>query len=56
VGSALSNEGDITSNPESTRAEELIDERLPQRDEVDGRRNLPATGVCQSRPTEADTG
>ena len=44
LGSALSSEGVITSNPESTRAEELIDERLPQRDEVDGRRNLPATG------------
>jgi putative drug exporter of the RND superfamily len=35
LGSALSSEGDVTSNPESKRAEELIDERLPQRDEVD---------------------
>ena len=35
LGSALSSEGDVTSNPESKRAEELIDERFPQRDEVD---------------------
>ena len=35
LGSALSSEGDVTSNPESKQAEELIDERLPQRDEVD---------------------
>jgi putative drug exporter of the RND superfamily len=35
LGSALSSEGDVTSNPESKRAEELIDERLPRRDEVD---------------------
>jgi uncharacterized membrane protein YdfJ with MMPL/SSD domain len=35
LGSALSSEGDVTSSPESKRAEELIDERLPQRDGVD---------------------
>jgi RND superfamily putative drug exporter len=35
LGSALSSEGDVTSNPESKQAEELIDERLPQRDSVD---------------------
>jgi putative drug exporter of the RND superfamily len=35
LGSALSSEGDVTSNPESKRAQELIDERLPQRDAVD---------------------
>jgi putative drug exporter of the RND superfamily len=35
LGSALSSEGDVTSNPESKRAQELIDQRLPQRDAVD---------------------
>jgi uncharacterized membrane protein YdfJ with MMPL/SSD domain len=35
LGSALTSEGDVTSNPESKRAEELIDERLPDRDAVD---------------------
>jgi putative drug exporter of the RND superfamily len=35
LGSALSSEGDVTSNPESKQAQELIDERLPQRDAVD---------------------
>ncbi len=35
LGSALSSEGDVTSNPESKQAEELIDERFPQRDPVD---------------------
>jgi hypothetical protein len=35
LGSALWSEGDITSHPDSKRAEELIDERLPGRDEVD---------------------
>jgi putative drug exporter of the RND superfamily len=35
LGSALSSEGDVTSNPESKQAENLIDERFPQRDPVD---------------------
>jgi putative drug exporter of the RND superfamily len=35
LGSALSSEGDVTSNPESKRAEELIDERFPERDPFD---------------------
>ena len=35
LGSALSSEGDVTSEPESKQAEELIDERFPQRDPVD---------------------
>jgi putative drug exporter of the RND superfamily len=35
LGSALSSEADITSNPESKQAEELIDERIPERDPVD---------------------
>jgi putative drug exporter of the RND superfamily len=35
LGSALSSKGDVTSKPESKRAQELIDERLPQRDAVD---------------------
>ena len=35
LGSALSSEGDVTSNPESKQAEELIDERFPERDPVD---------------------
>jgi uncharacterized membrane protein YdfJ with MMPL/SSD domain len=35
LGSALSSESDVTNKPESKRAEELIDERLPQRNPVD---------------------
>src|SRR5918999_2003659 len=35
LGSALSSEGDVTSTPESKRAEQLIDERLPQGTDVD---------------------
>src|SRR5215216_2882751 len=35
LGSALASEGDVTSNPESKQAEELIDERFPERDPVD---------------------
>jgi RND superfamily putative drug exporter len=35
LGSALSTEGDVTNNPESKQAEELIEERLPERDPVD---------------------
>src|ERR687891_350393 len=35
LGSALSSEGDVTSNPESKQAEELIDDRFPERDPVD---------------------
>jgi hypothetical protein len=35
LGSALSSEGDVTSHPESKRAEELIDERFPERDRFD---------------------
>ena len=35
LGSALSSEGDVTSNPESKQAEDLIDDRLPEREAVD---------------------
>ena len=35
LGSALSSEADVTSNPESKQAEELIDERFPDRDALD---------------------
>src|SRR5918999_2093163 len=35
LGSALSSEGDVTSNPESKQAEELIDERFPEREALD---------------------
>jgi putative drug exporter of the RND superfamily len=35
LGTALSSEGDVTSNPESKQAEELIDARLPGRDALD---------------------
>src|SRR5918996_1477149 len=35
LGTALSTEGDLTSNPESKRAQDLIDERFPERDHVD---------------------
>jgi uncharacterized membrane protein YdfJ with MMPL/SSD domain len=35
LGTALSSEGDVTSNPESKQAEELIDERFPERDPFD---------------------
>src|SRR5215216_555207 len=35
LGSALSSEGDVTNNPESKQAEDLIDERFPERDPVD---------------------
>jgi putative drug exporter of the RND superfamily len=35
LGSALSSEGDVTSNPESKRAEQLIDARLAGRDALD---------------------
>jgi putative drug exporter of the RND superfamily len=35
LGSALSSEADVTSNPESKRAEDLIEERLPARDALD---------------------
>ncbi|HMN99259.1 MAG TPA: MMPL family transporter [Miltoncostaeaceae bacterium] len=35
LGSALTSEGDVTNNPESKQAQELIDARLPQRDAVD---------------------
>jgi len=35
LGSALSSEEDVTSSPESKQAEELIDERFPERDSVD---------------------
>jgi putative drug exporter of the RND superfamily len=35
LGSALSSEADVTSNPESKRAQDLIDERFPQRDALD---------------------
>ena len=35
LGSALSSEGDVTSNPESKRAEDLVDEQFPERDALD---------------------
>ena len=35
LGSALSSEADVTSSPESKQAEELIDERFPDRDALD---------------------
>ena len=35
LGSALSSESDVTNNPESKRAQDLIDVRLPQRDALD---------------------
>src|ERR687896_2228356 len=35
LGSALSSEGDVTSNPESKQAQDLIDERFPEREAVD---------------------
>ena len=35
LGSALSSEADVTSNPESKQAEDLIDERFPERDALD---------------------
>src|SRR5215218_6546204 len=35
LGSALSSEGDVTSNPESKRAEDLVDEQFPEREAVD---------------------
>src|SRR5215203_1474664 len=35
LGSALSSEGDVTSNPEAKQAEDLIDERFPEREAVD---------------------
>ena len=35
LGSALSTEADVTSSPESKRAEELVDERFPERDALD---------------------
>jgi RND superfamily putative drug exporter len=35
LGSALTSEGDVTSNPESKRAQDLIDERVPERDALD---------------------
>ena len=35
LGSALSSEADVTSNPESKQAQDLIDERFPDRDALD---------------------
>jgi putative drug exporter of the RND superfamily len=35
LGSALSSESDVTSNPESKQAEDLIDTRLPEREALD---------------------
>jgi putative drug exporter of the RND superfamily len=35
LASALSSEADVTSNPESKQAEDLIEERLPERDALD---------------------
>ena len=35
LGSALSSEADVTSNPESKQARDLVDARLPERDALD---------------------
>jgi uncharacterized membrane protein YdfJ with MMPL/SSD domain len=35
LGSALSSEADVTSNPESKQAQDLIDERFPEREGLD---------------------
>ena len=35
LASALSSESDVTSNPESKQAQDLIDERVPERDALD---------------------
>jgi uncharacterized membrane protein YdfJ with MMPL/SSD domain len=35
LGSALSSESDATSNPESKQAQDLIDERFPERNALD---------------------
>jgi putative drug exporter of the RND superfamily len=35
LGSALSSEAEVTSNPESRQAEDLIEERFPERDALD---------------------
>ena len=35
LASALSSESDITSNPESKQAQDLVDERVPERDALD---------------------
>ena len=35
LGSALSSEADVTSDPESKQAQDLIDERFPERDALD---------------------
>src|SRR5829696_8784028 len=35
LGSALTSDADVTSNPESKRAQDLIDERVPERDALD---------------------
>jgi putative drug exporter of the RND superfamily len=35
LGSALSSESDVTNNPESKQAQDLIDTRLPERDALD---------------------
>jgi RND superfamily putative drug exporter len=35
LGTALSSEGDVTSNPESKQAQDLIDERFPEREALD---------------------
>jgi putative drug exporter of the RND superfamily len=35
LGSALSSESDVTNNPESKQAQDLIDARLPERDALD---------------------
>jgi putative drug exporter of the RND superfamily len=50
LGSALSSEGDVTSNPESKPAQELIDERLPQRDAVDEVVNVRSDGLDATHP------
>src|SRR5919108_6332277 len=35
LGSALSSEGDVTNNPESKQAEDLVDARFPDREALD---------------------
>ena len=51
LGSALSSEGDVTSNPESKRAQDLIDERFPRRDALDELVIVRSDGVTVTAPT-----
>jgi uncharacterized membrane protein YdfJ with MMPL/SSD domain len=50
LGSALSSEGDVTSNPESKQAQDLIDERFPRRDALDELVIVRSDGVTVTAP------